>query len=102
LSERVGFEPDLVYVAPGREEILTERGVEGVPNIVVEVLSPSTKAFDLGTKVRTYREHGVPEVWLVDLESRTVSVRWPDGEAQVAFGEDVPSRLVEIGPAGLS
>lgn len=102
LSEHVGFEPDIVYVAPGRDEILTDRGVEGVPDMVVEVLSPSTRAFDRQTKLRTYLEHGVREVWLVDLEARTVTLHWPDGQASAPFGEPIPSRIIDIGPAGLS
>jgi Uma2 family endonuclease len=102
LSQFVGFEPDLVYVVAGREDVLTERGVEGVPDIVVEVLSPSTSAFDRGTKLRTYRDHGVREVWLVDLDARTVGVVTADGESHTRFGEPIPSRIVGIGPAGLS
>jgi Uma2 family endonuclease len=102
LSEHVGFEPDVVYVRPGREQILTPRGVEGVPDLVIEVLSPSTRAFDRGTKLRTYLEHGVPEIWLVAPERRLTTVYRP-GEASVEcpFGSPVASTVVEIGDAGL-
>lgn len=103
LAARFGLEPDLVYVAPGREDVLTDRGVEGIPDLVVEVLSPSTQAFDRGTKLRTYLELGVPEVWIVDPEARTVSVHHPGGEAAtVAFGERIPSTVIDAGAAGLA
>jgi Uma2 family endonuclease len=103
LSRHVGFEPDIVYVAPGREDILTDRGVDGVPDIVIEVLSPSTRAFDLGTKLRMYREHSVRETWLVDPGSRTVRVVSADGgDTSVPFGDEIPSGIVSIGTAGLA
>ncbi|MGI8926340.1 MAG: Uma2 family endonuclease [Tepidiformaceae bacterium] len=102
LGTRIGFEPDVVYVAPGREEILTARGIEGVPDLVVEVLSRSTRAFDRSTKLRQYLEHGVREVWLVDPERRTITVHRPEGPPEaVNFGERVPSVLVDVGDAGL-
>jgi Uma2 family endonuclease len=103
LSEQMGFEPDAVYVTPAREEIVSDRGVEGVPDIVVEVLSPSTRRYDLRTKLRTYLEHGVSEVWIVDPDDCTTAVHRP-GEPPVSapFGERIPSTLVDLGDAGLA
>ena len=45
-----------------------------MPDLVVEVLSPSTRANDLGPKRRAYLEGGVREVWLVDPAERTVTM----------------------------
>jgi Uma2 family endonuclease len=101
LSPGVGYEPDLVFVADGRESILTPRGVEGVPDIVVEVLSPSTRIFDQTRKLRSYLEHGVREVWLVDPQARTTTVHTAGGQRVAAFGEDVPSDIVSVGDARL-
>lgn len=55
--------PDLMVVergAPG------ERDLAGVPLIVVEALSPSTRRRDLGDKLTAYRDAGVPHYWIVD------------------------------------
>ena len=102
MEERLGFLPDVVYVAPGREAILSDRGIEGVPDVVVEVLSRSTEAFDRGTKLRTYLRRGVREVWLVDPRRQTVTVhRSPRERTEAAFGQPIPSLLVNIGDAGL-
>ena len=68
------FEPDIVFVQKDRAELLSERGVEGPPDLVVEILSPSTAARDRGIKLERYRLFGVPEYWVVDPDARTVEV----------------------------
>jgi Uma2 family endonuclease len=73
------LEPDLVFVLRGRHEVLTDRGVEGPPDLVVEVTSPSTEERDRGFKLERYRLYGVPEYWVVDPEARTIDV-WRFGE----------------------
>ena len=68
-------EPDLVFVRRDREGILSDRGVEGAPDLLVEVLSPSTAKRDRGIKLERYRHFGVPEYWIVDAEARTLEIR---------------------------
>ncbi len=67
-------EPDILFVRSDREDILTERGAEGPPDLLVEVLSPSTAARDLGIKLDRYRLFGVAEYWVIDPDERTVLV----------------------------
>jgi Uma2 family endonuclease len=67
-------QPDVLFVAdtgPGR---VTERGVDGPPTLVAEVLSPGTRAYDVALKRHTYDRYGVAELWLVDGEAREVTV----------------------------
>jgi Uma2 family endonuclease len=59
-------EPDLVIVSVEHAGIITERAIEGVPDIVVEILSPSTKERDRHWKFRLYQRFLVPEYWIVD------------------------------------
>jgi Uma2 family endonuclease len=66
-------EPDLVYVARDHLAILTERAIEGPPDLVVEILSPSTEERDRGVKRRIYARHGIPHYWLVDPVASTLS-----------------------------
>lgn len=66
LDEENGLQPDLVYVSRERADIISERGVEGPPDLVVEFLSPSTQARDRGVKMRRYAAAGVPHYWIVD------------------------------------
>ncbi|HXO29295.1 MAG TPA: Uma2 family endonuclease [Thermoanaerobaculia bacterium] len=68
-------EPDLLYVSRECEQRqMTEDYLEGAPDLVVEILSPSTKRFDQGVKHRLYERFGVSEYWIVDPEQESVSV----------------------------
>ena len=81
------LEPDLVFVRKARADILSERGVEGAPDLVIEVASPSTADRDRGIKLQRYRHYGVPEYWVVDPDATTIE-RWrfeSSGEPEV-FG----------------
>jgi Uma2 family endonuclease len=66
LDEENGVQPDLVYVSNERRSIIVERGLEGAPDLVVEVLSPSTRARDRGLKMRRYAAAGIPHYWIID------------------------------------
>lgn len=74
LSDEDVVQPDLIFVAQEREEIISERGCEGAPDLVVEVLSPSTQQRDRELKRKIYAKYGVMEYWLVDPEFRTIEV----------------------------
>ncbi|MDH3206562.1 MAG: Uma2 family endonuclease [Gemmatimonadota bacterium] len=76
------LEPDVLFVRKDRADVVTDRGIEGPPDFVVEVLSPSTAARDRGVKLDRYRLYGVPEYWIVDPHEQTVEV-WKIGEGSV-------------------
>ena len=67
-----GLQPDLVYVSNARRDIIKERGIEGTPDLIVEVLSPSTEARDRGVKLRRYAAAGVPHYWLLAPRTRSL------------------------------
>ena len=68
------LEPDILFVRRGRSAVVTQRGVEGPPDLVVEILSPSTAARDRGIKLERYRLYGVPEYWVVDADERAIEI----------------------------
>ncbi|MBA2497465.1 MAG: Uma2 family endonuclease [Acidimicrobiia bacterium] len=68
------FAPDLWWVGEGRRPAAGDLYLDGVPDLVVEVRSPSTWARDLGTKLPAYEAAGVAEAWYVDTEAQTVLV----------------------------
>lgn len=74
LTDTTIVEPDIIYVASDRLGQISERGFEGPPTLVVEILSPSTARSDRTTKMQLYARHGVPWYWLVDPDARTVEV----------------------------
>ena len=67
-------EPDLLVVKRERLTIVTEGYVDGAPDLVVEVLSPSNRAQDVVKKAALYMQFGVPEYWIVDPERETIAV----------------------------
>ena len=68
------LEPDLIFVSTGQRSIITEANIQGAPALVIEVVSPYTLTRDRELKRRIYAEHGVSEYWLVDPDTRTISV----------------------------
>jgi Uma2 family endonuclease len=74
LNRDTALQPDLIFVSNARGGIIQEDWITGAPDLVVEVLSPSTAAFDRATKLPIYAEAGVPEVWLIDSQAKTVEV----------------------------
>ncbi|MFC7393097.1 Uma2 family endonuclease [Scopulibacillus cellulosilyticus] len=66
LSEKEVRQPDIVMIHNSRAEMITKRGIEGAPDLVVEVLSPSSIKRDRGSKLQVYANYGIPEYWIVD------------------------------------
>lgn len=72
LDTHTALQPDLVFVSAERLHAITARGVEGLPDLVGEILSPSTAARDRGVKARRYARAGIPHYWIVDPQIRTI------------------------------
>lgn len=71
------FEPDLFWVSPENKNCFLEsdgRYWHGGPDLVIEILSPSTAFNDRGGKFQTYEKHGVREYWLVDPEAKFAEI----------------------------
>ena len=73
-SEHDLAQPDLLFVSNRRASIVHEKNLRGAPDLVIEVLSSSTRRVDEGVKRGTYERFGVEEYWLVDPQRRTVRV----------------------------
>jgi Uma2 family endonuclease len=98
------FEPDVVFVRNGREHIVSDRGLEEAPDLVVEVVSPSTANRDRGVKLERYRRFGVPEYWIVDPDAGTLHVwRLAEGATEpevLRAGDVLRWKPVAEAPAG--
>jgi Uma2 family endonuclease len=88
ISEADTYEPDILFVARGREHIITERTLLEAPDLVVEILSASTAGYDRGSKRARYSSAGVRELWLID----------PYGPAGTQFFQRQAEDLVEVAP----
>jgi Uma2 family endonuclease len=74
LDERNVYGPDIVWYAQGRVPRRTDPRPYPVPDLVVEIRSPSTWRFDIGAKKSNYELHGARELWLVDTAGDVVFV----------------------------
>jgi Uma2 family endonuclease len=74
LGETTIVQPDLLFLDATRLGLVSGRGIEGAPTLVVEVLSPATTLIDRSTKLQLYARHGVPYYWIVDPEARRIEV----------------------------
>ena len=74
LSDYDVVQPDLLFVSDGRAHIVTADNVRGAPDLVVEILSPSTAERDRTFKRSLYARHGVSDYWIVDTAARNVTV----------------------------
>ena len=94
------LEPDLVFVRKERRGIISDRGIEGPPDLVVEVLSPSTEARDRGIKRERYMLYGVPEYWVVDLDAKRIEVHrfLEDSSSPTVLTDEVRWQPVSGGP----
>jgi Uma2 family endonuclease len=72
-SKRNILQPDLVFVATENLHLLEEKGLVGSPDIVIEILSPSTSHIDLGEKRDIYEHYGVKEYFIVDPNNKKVT-----------------------------
>lgn len=74
LDDENAFQPDVVFISNNRRDIIKEDGIYGVPDLVIEILSPSTASYDLKEKFGVYERSGVKEYWIVDPEVNSVEV----------------------------
>ena len=112
-------QPDLVVVLVEDADIVSAKRIEGIPALVVEILSPSTVEYDLITKREIYARAGIPEYWaarpaqrdiLVHSEPDTITGAYrriehipPDGELispTLPFRAPVASFFVGTGDRG--
>ena len=74
MSETDVVQPDLIFISKERGRIIAEEAVFGAPDLVIEILSPSTAARDMGYKRDLYELHGVKEYWMADVDSVWIRV----------------------------
>jgi Uma2 family endonuclease len=87
-------QPDVMVIFPGWQGSRPKRGLEGAPDLLVEVLSPSNRGHDILTKRALYARGGVREYWIVDPDARTLEIltfdRGDFHQGTVSSGSDTP------------
>ena len=109
-------QPDILFIKKDRQFIITKNGIEGHPDLIVEVISPSSVRNDKVTKKALYLTFGVAEYWLVDPLYHTIdiyglenndyvlkssAVEFGEVESLVLEGFKIEINLVELKSVGL-
>ncbi|MEX2460741.1 MAG: Uma2 family endonuclease [Paenibacillaceae bacterium] len=93
LSNREVRQPDLVMIHRSRLEIITKRGIEGAPDLVIEILSPHSIRRDKVGKRRSYAKYGIPEYWVIDPPNEALEQYILNGDvyelAEVYIGDEL-------------
>ena len=100
LSDTDVVQPDLLFVSQERSHIITHANIQGAPDLVVEILSPSTANRDWTYKRELYARHGVKELWIVDPDAGIVWVmllRGDDFELVGVYSEGQSFRSSTLG-----
>ncbi len=86
LGEENALQPDIVFISKQRQEIIKEDGIYGAPDVVIEILSPTTAYYDIKKKCKIYERYGVKEYWMVDPEMKGVEIfiLTPKGEFELS------------------
>lgn len=89
-NNKTYVEPDISVICD--KDKLTDKGCDGAPDWVIEVVSPGSRAMDYFTKLLKYGTSGVREYWIVDLAKQRVIVYFFENDTveEYSFGEDVP------------
>lgn len=87
------LEPDICVILDSNK--LDDKGCNGAPDWIIEVVSPSSRKIDYTTKLFKYRSAGVREYWLVDAEKNRVMVYnfTQDDMKEYSFIEDIPAGI---------
>ena len=76
LDKRNAFQPDIIFVATENSSRIKENGIYGPPDLIVEILSPSTSKYDLEDKLDIYGQNGVQEYWIIEPHEKRAKGYW--------------------------
>lgn len=74
LSDLDVVQPDLLFISSARASIITKKNIQGAPDLIVEIISETSRKTDELTKRKLYEQYGVSEYWIVDPELETVKI----------------------------
>jgi Uma2 family endonuclease len=80
LDETTIVQPDLLFVAADRAHIVNELSIDAAPNLLIEILSPSTAKRDRTVKAQLYAKLGVDHYWIVDPEAQQIEAFEREGD----------------------
>lgn len=79
------FQPDIVFIKTGNQHIIKKSAIKGIPDLIVEIVSPSSAFYDMVEKKEVYRKYGVKEYWLVFPDEKVIEIFILGKEGYVEF-----------------
>jgi Uma2 family endonuclease len=73
LDKKNAFQPDIIFVSNERMHLVKTGGFRGAPDLIIEILSPSTAKYDLQEKKGVYERNGVKEYWIIDPANKSTT-----------------------------
>lgn len=101
LSPHDIMQPDLILVLTANRSIITPTKIKGIPDLVVEILSPGSERHDEEVKWKRYEQAGIPEYWIVDPQEHHVK-QFQLRDAQYVLIGTHESRIEYLGLPGIS
>ena len=79
------FQPDIVFIKSENQHIIRKSAIKGIPDLIVEIVSPSSAFYDMVEKKEVYRKYGVKEYWLVFPDEKVIEIFILGKEGYVEF-----------------
>lgn len=74
LDNKNAYQPDIIFISNKNKDIIKKRGIDGSPDLVIEILSPSNKYYDIKIKKEVYEKRGCLEYIIIDPETKSVEI----------------------------
>ncbi|UNC91998.1 Uma2 family endonuclease [Candidatus Contubernalis alkaliaceticus] len=74
LSTSIVLQPDIMFVSGTRKQIILKDRIDGICNLIIEIMSPTNRRKDRLHKMDIYRKAGIPHYWIIDPEENTLEV----------------------------
>ena len=81
------YQPDIVFIKGERRSIIKKNAIHGVPDLVVEIISPSSTFYDTVEKKEVYRKYGVQEYWVVFPGEKAIEVLTLEPQGYLEFSK---------------
>jgi Uma2 family endonuclease len=97
LSNKNVFQPDICFIANENLHKIQADGLHGAPDLVIELLSPSTSKYDLDEKKDVYERYGVKEYFIIEPATKNLDHYWlvnGEYEKQLATAGTINSQLL--------
>lgn len=91
-------QPDVIFIRQARtQDLIQEQSIQGAPDLIIEILSPSTARVDRAVKLQLYARHLVPEYWIVNPTDQTVEVYTLQAQGYLVAGIYTPEENITAG-----